>query len=280
MMAASLTLPAVPASAPPAKPPLAQKTSIQPLSDEQMRDLTNRLAHAPNELSEQDTFVLVDHYEEAGLCFPQNPEWISNVSLLVETFYEAPPHLKVTPSTRKRTAEFLFEAVYGRAKADADDARVLIGEVVLPLLERTLGKETESDIDDKALAILIDIAVSETLRLEAAAAKRRRPGGEAEETTVPVKHSGTDPPTPVLGLSLGAINEGSAERGLFSSEEAHSPAGFFPSVRMLLIKAATWSAASSNRQCVLAACPRCILTSSQAHPADIDLTSGPRAAGA
>lgn len=247
MMAASLTLPPVP---PPTKPPLAQKTSIQPLSDEQMRDLTNRLAHAPNELSEQDTFVLVDHYEEAGLCFPQNPEWISNVSLLVETFYEAPPHLKVTPSTRKRTAEFLFEVVYGRAKTDAAHSRALVGEVVLPLLERTLGKETEADIDDKALATLIDIAVSETLRLEAGAAQRRRSGGEAAETIVPVKHSGTDPPQSILGVTLTSDEEDPAEDQLFDSEEADSPAGFFPAVKMLLIKAATWSAASSNRQYV------------------------------
>lgn len=249
MMAASLTLPPVVDPTPVKPPALVQKKSIQPLSDEQMRDLTNRLAHAPNELSEQDTFVLVDHYEEAGLCFPQNAEWISNVSLLVETFYEAPPHLKVSPSTRKRTAELLYETVYGRVKEDAEHVRLLVGEVVLPLLERTLGKEVEADIDDKALAVLIDVAVGETLRLEAAAAKGRRRPAAPEETTVPVKHSGTDPPSPSSSdVSFGTDDEDGG--GRFGSVEADLPASFFPAVKTLLIKTATWSAASSNRQCV------------------------------
>lgn len=234
---------------PSAKPQLVQKTSIQPLSDEQMRDLTNRLAHAPNDLSEQDTFVLVDHYEEAGLCFPQNPEWIANVTLLVETFYEAAPHLKVSPSTRKRTAEFLYEGVYARAKDDAAASRALVGEVILPLLERTLGKETEPEIDDQAIAVLVDVAVAETLRLEQTGkALRSDPDGKAQETTVPVKHSGADPPTPVSGMSLGA--EDPAEDRLFASEEANAAPSFFSAIKTLLIKSATWSAATSNRQCV------------------------------
>lgn len=118
--------------------------------------------------SELVSLFVIDHYRDENTCLPFHPEWLNNLSRLVKAFYHPAPNGLGThpPSVRKRMADLLFNEVWPRTKNVNEDRTDVLRLIILPVLEQSLDKEREPDIEKAALAVLVDAAILETRQMD------------------------------------------------------------------------------------------------------------------
>lgn len=63
-------------------------------------------------------------------------------------------------------ADLLFNEVWPRTKNVNEDRTDVLRLIILPVLEQSLDKEREPDIEKAALAVLVDAAILETRQMD------------------------------------------------------------------------------------------------------------------
>ncbi|CED85620.1 Tuberin-Rap/ran-GTPase-activating protein [Phaffia rhodozyma] len=188
------------------------------------RGLALLLLDLPANISQPATILLIEHYRTEDLCIPTCIGWLDNLDRLSHVVFIAQPSSgRDYPEARKDMAKLLFQQVYSRIKDVAEDRQAFLERVVLPLLEVTLEKEKDEDVEKAAWEVLIDGAVVETLDQD--------DGSFGDEDVQAVE---------------GSPLAGTAEGGLTVDVSSDLPKLLFERIRQLIVGIACLASASSS----------------------------------
>ncbi|WWC68476.1 uncharacterized protein I206_102405 [Kwoniella pini CBS 10737] len=111
-------------------------------------------------LSKEDADVILDYYQNEGLCLPMTAGWIENTWKLINTFFESPLNL---PSARRKLAKIIFQEVYASTEDMPEPRTEFVAKLIVPFLDKVLLKQTEDWFRQMALQVMIRAAVAETM---------------------------------------------------------------------------------------------------------------------
>ena len=131
------------------------------------RFFTFLLSIAPH-LSERDSLAVLEQCEQDDLCLPTHPEWLERTQDVLKAFYSTPPRT-TTPlssraskrvastATRKRALQ-LLSGVHSHVRHLESLSERLVGTMFLPLLETTFESETDVEVAEGLMILIIEVA--------------------------------------------------------------------------------------------------------------------------
>ena len=114
--------------------------------------------------------ALLDYYEREGVCLPPTEKWTGNINRILNAFYTPQPKDQIavhgrgaSMSVRRRTAELLFQHVYGYVAEDSALRNQLVQEVLLDLAERTLLVESDPVVERMFWQVIVDFVSTDSI---------------------------------------------------------------------------------------------------------------------
>ncbi|KAK8865740.1 hypothetical protein IAR55_000886 [Kwoniella newhampshirensis] len=118
------------------------------------------LFHFGDHLRENDAAVILNYYQREGLCLPMTEGWIENIWKLIDLFYLSTLSL---PEAKQNFASMLFDNIYTTTEDMPESRTLVVSQVLVPFLDKTLIKQTGDWFRQGALAVMVRAAVSETM---------------------------------------------------------------------------------------------------------------------
>lgn len=123
------------------------------------------LSIAPH-LSEDDSLAVLDQCERDDLCLPSHPEWLERTTQVLSAFYSVPARStaparsakRVASTATRRRALQLLTGVHSHVRQLESLSEKLVGSMFLPLLETTFEHETDVEVAEDLMALVIEIA--------------------------------------------------------------------------------------------------------------------------
>lgn len=138
------------------------------------RVFTLLVSLAPH-LSDRDAHAVIDQCAQHDLCLPSHPEWLDRTQEVVRAFYLLPlqdrnvnsrTSLRVASSATRRRALQLLSNLHSHLRLLDNLRQALVDSVLMPLLEATFETETDVEVVDVLLTLLVEVA-RDDLPLEA-----------------------------------------------------------------------------------------------------------------
>ncbi|WVN85619.1 uncharacterized protein L203_100768 [Cryptococcus depauperatus CBS 7841] len=186
-------------------------------------------------LTESDAAVIIDYYQDNGLCIPIADAWIENNWSLLNLFYFSSLSL---PEARKRLASFLFSGIYGYTEQLSQFRNTVVSQVIIPFLEKALLRHSESWFRQAALDVLVKATVMETFERNE---ERRQARSQKNASEVQEEDASTIPSQEVQDAAAGGNFHGIRSLILSLATSAWCKYDEFPAPRVDTKKSATAS---------------------------------------
>ncbi|KAI5481702.1 tuberin [Pseudohyphozyma bogoriensis] len=138
------------------------------------RVFTLLISLAPH-LSDAHAHAVIEQSDRNDLCLPSHPEWLERTQEVVRAFYRLPApdsprasRRAASSATRQRALQFLA-SLHSHLRPLEELRQKLVSSVVMPLLETTFETESDVDVVEILLTLLVEIA-RDVLPMEESAA--------------------------------------------------------------------------------------------------------------
>ncbi|KAM0754883.1 hypothetical protein T439DRAFT_352854 [Meredithblackwellia eburnea MCA 4105] len=120
-------------------------------------------------LGDEHAQIVIDQCDHNDLCLPSHPEWLDRIQEVVKAFYTLPnPQSISTPtsnvrravasSATRRRALQLLSSLHSHVRHLDSLRETFVASIVMPLLETTFETESDVDVVEVLLALLVEIA--------------------------------------------------------------------------------------------------------------------------